>query len=94
VRLSSPYVKPAHARLFPVDGGIGMEDLGSTNGKPTRWPFRRRGDPKDLGSLHSSGLSDLVSRWLRAYVPYRCQLFARYLHDLRIGAVHIHPHRD
>lgn len=32
VRVYSPYVKGAHVRLWPVDGGIAVEDLQSTNG--------------------------------------------------------------
>jgi pSer/pThr/pTyr-binding forkhead associated (FHA) protein len=32
VRISSPYVKRDHARVWAAEGGIGVEDLRSTNG--------------------------------------------------------------
>jgi pSer/pThr/pTyr-binding forkhead associated (FHA) protein len=63
IEVYSPHLKGKHARLWPVDDGIAVEDLGSTNGtaingvvfsgggKPNR-AIIRPGDRLTLASTH------------------------------------------
>jgi pSer/pThr/pTyr-binding forkhead associated (FHA) protein len=58
VRVLSAYVKRHHVRLLPVPGGIGVEDLSSTNGTAvngsclTKPGLLRAGDRLTLAALY------------------------------------------